>query len=53
MLPSHVEQDRIEARFEDGVLTITVPKGEAARRRRVQIGGGGSEQQTLGSGESR
>jgi HSP20 family protein len=53
VLPSHVEQDRIAARFEDGVLSITVPKGEAARRRRVQIGGGGSEQQTLGPGQSR
>ncbi len=40
VLPREVEQDRIEARFEDGVLTVTIPKSETARRRRIEITGG-------------
>jgi HSP20 family protein len=36
-LPEYVEGDRIEASFEHGVLTITVPKAEAARPRRIEI----------------
>ena len=36
-LPEYVEGDRIEATFQHGVLTITVPKAEAARPRRVEI----------------
>ncbi|HEX2211141.1 MAG TPA: Hsp20/alpha crystallin family protein [Longimicrobium sp.] len=51
MLPREVEQDGVQARFDDGVLTITVPKTENARRRRIEIGGNG--QQRLESGETR
>jgi HSP20 family protein len=36
-LPEHVDVDRIEAHFTDGVLTITAPKGEAAVTRRIPI----------------
>lgn len=53
VLPSHVEQDRIDARFDDGVLSITVPKSEQARRRRVEIQAGTAGQAQLDSGESR
>jgi HSP20 family protein len=44
-----VDQERIEAKFENGVLTVNVPKSEKARRRRIEIGGsanGGQEVET-------
>jgi len=37
VLPRDVEQDGIEARFNNGVLTVTIPKSERARRRRIAI----------------
>lgn len=40
MLPRDVEHDRIEADFENGVLSITIPKSEKAKRRRIEIRGG-------------
>lgn len=40
VLPRDVDQERIEADFENGVLTVTIPKSEKARRRRIEIGGG-------------
>jgi HSP20 family protein len=36
-LPEYVEGDRIEATYVHGVLTITVPKAEAARPRKIEI----------------
>jgi HSP20 family protein len=39
VLPREVEQDQISAHFEDGVLTVTVPKSQRARPRRIEIGG--------------
>ena len=36
-LPEYVEGDKIEATYAQGVLTITVPKAQAARARRVEI----------------
>ena len=36
-LPEYVEGDKIEASFEQGVLTITVPKAQAARPRKIEI----------------
>lgn len=38
VLPREVEGDRIDAQYRDGVLTVTIPKAESARRRRIQIG---------------
>jgi HSP20 family protein len=35
--PQHVEGDRISAAFANGVLTVTVPKSEKARPRKVEI----------------
>ena len=35
--PQWVEATRIEAAFKDGVLTITVPKAEAAKPRKISI----------------
>ena len=39
-LPDSVDPDRVEPRYENGVLTITVPKAEAkkARQLTVQVG---------------
>lgn len=37
VLPRDVEHERIEANFENGVLGITIPKSERARRRRIEI----------------
>ncbi len=39
VLPRDVDADQIQADFEDGVLTIAIPKSERARRRRIQVGG--------------
>jgi HSP20 family protein len=36
-LPRTVNADQITARFEDGILTITLPKAENAKPRRVLI----------------
>ena len=36
-LPTHVDSARVEARYADGVLTVRVPKTEAARSRKVEI----------------
>ena len=35
--PQYVEGDKIDAHFNDGVLTITVPKAEAAKARKIAI----------------
>ena len=37
-LPEHVDADKIEASFRDGVLTVTVPKAAGARARTIPIG---------------
>ena len=37
VLPREVDPDRIEARFDNGVLTVVIPKNEKARRRRIEI----------------
>jgi len=36
-LPEYVEGDKIEAAYTNGVLTITVPKAQAARPRKIEI----------------
>jgi len=41
MLPRDVNQEGIEAHFENGVLLVTIPKSEKARRRRIEVRGGG------------
>ena len=35
--PQYVEASRIEASFNNGVLTVTVPKAEAAKPRKIEI----------------
>ena len=37
MLPSDVVADKARAEFEDGVLTITLPKAEEARPKTITV----------------
>ena len=39
-LPQGVDEDKISARFENGVLEVRVPKPEEQKPRRIQIGRG-------------
>ena len=41
-LPQTVDEERIEAAFDGGVLTVRVPKAELARPRKIEIRSGGS-----------
>lgn len=36
-LPQYVEASKIEAAFVNGVLTVTIPKSEAAKPRKIEI----------------
>lgn len=36
-LPEYVDADAIDAQFTDGLLTVTVPKAQRARARRIEI----------------
>lgn len=38
-LPTSVDADKAEANFENGVLTLTLPKREEARARRISVKG--------------
>ncbi|MFL5384380.1 MAG: Hsp20/alpha crystallin family protein [Longimicrobiaceae bacterium] len=49
VLPRDVDADNIQASFEDGVLTVSIPKSEKARRRKIDVGGNVNAQQ-VGTG---
>jgi HSP20 family protein len=59
VLPNSVDPDRIEARFENGVLVVRIPKAERARPREIRVSSSsgssqvktGSQSQRVGSGE--
>lgn len=36
-LPNSVKNDRIEAEFKDGILTITMPKAEEAKAKEIEV----------------
>lgn len=36
-MPDHIDSDRIEAEYRDGLLTITVPKAAVAQPRRIEL----------------
>lgn len=36
-LPNEVEQDKVEAKFKDGLLTVTIPKAEESKPRKIEI----------------
>ena len=38
-LPAGVDADKAEARFENGVLTLTLPKAEALRPKQIKVNG--------------
>lgn len=45
-LPAQVDPDGAQANFEHGVLTLTIPKVEEAKPRRIEIGSGAGKQQS-------
>jgi len=59
VLPNTVDPDRIEARFENGVLTVRIPKAERARPREIRVSSSsgpaqvktGSQSQRVGTGQ--
>jgi HSP20 family protein len=55
ILPNTVDPDKIDARFENGVLLVRIPKSERARPReiRVNASGGGSTQVRSGGQSQR
>jgi len=52
-LPEGVDPERIEAQFENGVLTVRIPKPEEQKARRVAINVGGNAPAIEGSGRER
>jgi HSP20 family protein len=36
-LPAPVDPDKVDARFENGVLLVTLPKSEAAKPRKIEV----------------
>jgi len=42
-LPGAVNEEKVQAEFHDGVLTVTLPKSEAARTRTVKVKTGNSK----------
>lgn len=45
-LPIEVEADKAEAQFENGVLTLTLPKAEAVRPKQIKISAGAQKMLT-------
>jgi HSP20 family protein len=53
VLPRDVDSDRIDARYDHGVLNVTIPKSERARRRRIEVhDSGGSHEVGQGGGSN-
>ena len=48
-LPSTVDPNKIEAKYENGVLNITLPKTEEAKRKQIQVQGGDGSQDSQGT----
>ena len=36
-LPSEIDSEKVEARIADGILTLTLPKAESARPKKIQV----------------
>lgn len=47
-LPIPVDPDRVEAELHHGVLSITLPKAESARPRKIQVSSGGETPASVG-----
>jgi HSP20 family protein len=61
VLPNTVDPDKVEARFENGVLVVRIPKAERARPREIPLSsstggstqvGAGAQAQRVGSGQA-
>jgi HSP20 family protein len=50
VLPNTVDPDRIEARFENGVLVVRIPKAERARPREIPLTSSGTGPAQVGTG---
>ncbi len=50
VLPRDVDPEQIHAEFQDGVLTVAIPKSERVRRRRIQVGGLQNAPEQVGDG---
>ncbi len=37
VLPQDIEADKIKANYKDGVLEVTIPKGEAAKPKKIKV----------------
>lgn len=53
VLGNGLDYTRIDATFDAGVLTVTIPVAEAAKPRRIQIGSAGKDQPHVIQGEVR
>ncbi len=36
-MPTEIDADKVEARIADGILTLTLPKAESARPKKIQV----------------
>src|SRR4051812_19633191 len=36
-MPEHIDGDKIEAEYKDGLLTVTIPKAEVAQPRKIEL----------------
>jgi HSP20 family protein len=52
-LPQGIEEDKIEANFEHGMLTVRVPKSPAQQPRKIQINQTSNGQHMVGSAEKK
>jgi HSP20 family protein len=52
MLGESLDTDRLEANYDQGVLTVTIPVAEAAKPRRVEITKSGGGKQSIVEGQS-
>ena len=49
LLGESLDVDRIEANYENGVLTLSIPVAEQAKPRRISVGGSGGQQTIEGT----
>lgn len=52
VLPRDVDAENIQARFDNGVLTVTIPKSARARRRRIDVQADANRQQQVNTDRS-
>lgn len=50
-LPQAIDENRIEAKYDNGVLEVTVPKAEVAKPKKIQVSVGRNEPQTVEAGK--